>query len=161
MSKTVLLTLGRMPKSLDLARGFHALGWRVVVAEPFAWHLCRASRMGSKSLRVRAPARDPDGYLDDLRKVIERERIDLIVPVSEETLHVAGLAEGLAAGVRLYAPPRAALIELHDKLTFARKMRALGLPVPDKPYPSVNSRDEFQKGSVAQAADRYREESGP
>ena len=37
----------------------------------------------------------------------------------------------------------------------------LGLPVPDKPYPSVNSRDEFQKGSVAQAADRYREESGP
>ena len=73
MSKTVLLTLGRMPKSLDLARGFHALGWRVVVAEPFAWHLCRASRMVSKSLRVRAPARDPDGYLDDLRKVIERE----------------------------------------------------------------------------------------
>lgn len=141
MSKTVLLTLGRMPKSLDLARGFHALGWRVVVAEPFAWHLCRASRMVSKSLRVRAPARDPDGYLDDLRKVIERERIDLIVPVSEESLHVAGLAEGLAAGVRLYAPPRAALIELHDKLMFARKMRALGLPVPET-YPADSDAGE-------------------
>ncbi|MBL6430957.1 MAG: hypothetical protein HPM95_06045 [Alphaproteobacteria bacterium] len=38
----------------------------------------------SKSLRVRAPARDPDGYLDDLRKVIERERIDLVVPVSRK-----------------------------------------------------------------------------
>ncbi|MBL6430956.1 MAG: hypothetical protein HPM95_06040 [Alphaproteobacteria bacterium] len=44
---------------------------------------------------------------------------------------MAGLTEGLAAGVRLYAPPRAALLELHDKLMFARKMRALALPVPE------------------------------
>jgi hypothetical protein len=141
MSKTVLLTLGRMPKCLDLARGFHALGWRVVVAEPFAWHLCRASRAVSQSMRVRAPAHDAEGYLDDLRKVIGRERIDLIVPVSEETLHVAGLAEGLDAGVRLYAPPRDRLIELHDKLMFARRMRALGLPVPET-HPAASEAGE-------------------
>ncbi|SDT95941.1 ATP-grasp domain-containing protein [Stappia sp. ES.058] len=131
MSKTVLLTLGRMPKCLDLARGFHALGWRVVVAEPFAWHLCRALRAVEKSVRVAAPANDPERYLDDLRAVIKRESVDLVVPVSEETLHVARLAADHPGGARLYAPPQPELIDLHDKLRFATMMRALGPTVAE------------------------------
>ena len=41
MTRTALLTLGRLPKGLDLARALAAEGWRVVVAEPFGWHLAR------------------------------------------------------------------------------------------------------------------------
>ena len=39
MTGNLLLTLGRLPKALDVARGFADLGWRVVVAEPFKRHL--------------------------------------------------------------------------------------------------------------------------
>jgi len=131
MAGTVLLTLGRMPKCLDLARGFHALGWRVVVAEPFAWHLCRASRAVSRSIRVPAPARDASGYLAALRRVVAAEGVDLVVPVSEELLYVAALRDTLPEGVALHAPPQATVLELHDKLRFAQEIRALGLPAPE------------------------------
>ena len=42
--KTVLLTLGRLPKALELARALRAAGARVLVAEPFAKHLTGTSR---------------------------------------------------------------------------------------------------------------------
>lgn len=131
MARTVLLTLGRMPKCLDLARGFHALGRRVVVAEPFAWHLCRASRAVAKSVRVPAPARDAPGYRAALGEVIAAEGVDLVVPVSEELLYVAALRDTLPEGVALHSPPQATVLELHDKLRFAQKIRALGLPAPE------------------------------
>ena len=59
IGKTVLLTLGRLPVALELARGFAACGWRVVVADPFAMHLSRMSNAVHKCYRVAAPAADP------------------------------------------------------------------------------------------------------
>ena len=56
MTGNLLLTLGRLPKALDVARGFADLGWRVVVAEPFKRHLAGASRAVAQSHRVTAPA---------------------------------------------------------------------------------------------------------
>ena len=44
MQKTVLLTLGRLPKALELARALHDEGARVIVAEPFGAHVCKVSR---------------------------------------------------------------------------------------------------------------------
>jgi hypothetical protein len=135
MSKTALLTLGRLPKALDIARALKQAGWRVIVAEPFAWHLARLSRSVDVSLVTRAPNGDPHGYLDDLEAIIDRHGVDLVVPVSEEILHVVGLEARLArrtgSPVRLYAPPAADVHRAHDKLAFARLAACLGLAVPD------------------------------
>ena len=60
----VLLTLGRLPKALDPARSFAKLGWRVIVADPFADHLTGASRACARSVQVPSPADDPAGWLD-------------------------------------------------------------------------------------------------
>ena len=86
--KTVLLTLGRLPKALELARGFHALGCRVLVAEPHAWHVCRLSRTVASSFALPAPNTHPDDYAQALRALVEREGVALIVPVSEAAPHV-------------------------------------------------------------------------
>ena len=56
MSGTVLITLGRLPKVLDLARGFKALGYRVIVAEPFRWPLTGVSNVIARRYTVTAPA---------------------------------------------------------------------------------------------------------
>lgn len=130
MSKTVLLTLGRLPKALELARAFASAGWRVVIAEPFAWHVSRLSRAVDKSFTVTAPAVDRTRYLKDLLTIIESERIDLVVPVSEETMHVAALHGRLPDGVVLYAPSQDALLQLHDKFEFIRRAEGYGLAVP-------------------------------
>ncbi len=127
---TVMLTLGRLPKALELARALHAAGCRVVVAEPFRWHLCKPSRAVAASYQVCAPNADRQAYLRDLLAVIELEQVELVVPVSEEALHVAALRDSLPEGVQLLCPGFGALARMHDKLAFARYAASRGLSVP-------------------------------
>lgn len=126
----VLLTLGRLPKALELARALHSAGCRVIIAEPFRWHLCRPSRAVSACYRVTAPNADRDAYLAELLDIVSREDVRLVIPVSEEVFHVAALRERLPAHVKLMCPPHDRIAELHDKLGFARAAQAMGLKVP-------------------------------
>lgn len=126
----ILLTLGRLPKALELARGLCAAGCRVVIAEPFARHVCKPSRAVARSVQVTAPNTDPEGYLRDLLNVVEEEGISAIVPVSEEALHVLRLEDRLPHGVRILSAPLEKVRQLHDKLAFARLARELGLTAP-------------------------------
>jgi predicted ATP-grasp superfamily ATP-dependent carboligase len=127
---TVLLTLGRLPKALDLARGFAAAGCRVIVAEPFRRHLAGASRAVERSIVVPPPSAGKTAYLDALTAVIEREGVDLVVPVSEETMHVAFL-KARQPGVAVFTMPPEAVIPLHDKAGFIRQARRCGLDAPE------------------------------
>lgn len=131
MQPTVLLTLGRLPKALTLARMLNSAGWRVIVAEPFRWHIARASRAVARSYRVTAPNTDPESYRRELLDIVRRERVRLVIPVSEEILHVAGLHGQLPSGVTLVAPSVATLAELHDKYRFATAARTSSLAAPE------------------------------
>jgi len=130
MTRSVLLTLGRLPKALDIARAFHAAGWRVVVAEPFRRHLTGASRAVAACFQVTAPAVDRQAYLAELAAIIARENITLVIPVSEETMHVAFLREILPPDVELFTMPPALVLEMHDKARFIARAESLGLAVP-------------------------------
>jgi predicted ATP-grasp superfamily ATP-dependent carboligase len=125
-----LLTLGRLPKGLDIARSFHSAGWRVLVAEPFGWHLCRLSRAVDRSIAVPAPNEDKTAYLEALLDLIEREQVSLVVPISEETMHVAALKERLPEGVMLFTREQQRVLALHDKLRFAEMLAKAGLSAP-------------------------------
>jgi hypothetical protein len=131
MTGNLLLTLGRLPKALDVARGFADLGWRVVVAEPFKRHLAGASRLVARSHQVTAPAQDKNAYLADLHRIIAEEAIDLVLPVSEETMHVAFLRDNLPATTRLFTMPPDILLRLHNKHGFVQQAQAWGLSVPE------------------------------
>ena len=124
---TALLTLGRLPKALDIARALHGAGWRVLVAEPFARHLTGASNAVSRSIQVTAPTLDGQAYLHELRQIIAAESVDLVVPVSEETMHVAALHD---CGVRVFTMPPDIVRYLYDKLGFIQFSQSLGLTVP-------------------------------
>jgi ATP-grasp domain len=128
--RTVLLTLGRLPKTLDFARAFKLAGWRVLVAEPFKSHLTGSSRAVDQCFMTPPPNPKTSEYLTALRDIIIREKVDLVLPVSEETMYVAHLAGSLPTSVRVYAPPPKPLLELHDKLVFNRLLVSLGIPAP-------------------------------
>jgi predicted ATP-grasp superfamily ATP-dependent carboligase len=130
MTRTVLLTLGRLPKALDLARGFHAQGWRVIVAEPFRWHLTGASRRVAKRYTVTAPAVDRARYLQEMRDIVVKEAVTLVVPVSEEIMHASFLRDTLPEGVRFYAMPSEVLLALHNKRSFVDRCDAYGVSAP-------------------------------
>ena len=128
---TVLLTLGRLPKALDLARAFSSYGWRVLVAEPYRWHLCRVSRAVAKCFVVPPPTTAQVEYLEALGRIVRQENVRLVVPVSEEILHVAHVRPLLAAGVEVYGMPADLLLRLHDKLEFPHFVQSLGLAAPE------------------------------
>lgn len=135
---TVLLTLGRLPVALEIARAFACQGYRVVVAEPYKWPLCRLSNSVDKCFKTTPPNVDQQSYLDELLSIVSAENVDLIVPVSEESLFVTDLHSLLPDSVTLACMDSACLLNLHDKWRFARWARQHGLAVPH----SVRADDE-------------------
>ena len=127
---TVLLTLGRLPVCLELARALHGGGWRVVVADSFAWHLCRLSNVVSHSYQVQAPSVDAQTYQSQLIEIIEREAVNLVLPVSEESMYVSALYGLVPSTVTLLCMDQPTLLMLHDKYRFARFAQLHSLNVP-------------------------------
>lgn len=130
MTKTALLTLGRLPKALDIAEALHKAGWRVIIAEPAGWHLARVSRYVDKSIKVTAPNEHQSQYISDLINAIKKESVSLVVPVSEEALHATLIEPKLPSGVKLYSMPQERLRELHDKERFIKLAESFDLTVP-------------------------------
>jgi predicted ATP-grasp superfamily ATP-dependent carboligase len=129
--QTVLITLGRLPKALDLARSFSQLGYRVIVAEPFRWHLAGVSNAVTRRYQITAPSVNRQRFLDELVAIIKKENVELVVPISEEIMHVSFLRDYLPRGVRLYAMPPEILLALHNKATFVEKCQAYGVSAPE------------------------------
>ncbi|MEM1040096.1 MAG: hypothetical protein AAGI12_11595 [Pseudomonadota bacterium] len=128
--KTALVTLGRLPKGLDICRALSAAGWRVVVAEPSAKHLCGLSRSVSKSIATPAPNDDAAAYQQALLRIVAHEDVSLVVPVSEEIMHASRIVPSLVDSVRWFGLEHEALLPLHDKFRFNRLAASLGLSVP-------------------------------
>ncbi|MEO0400142.1 MAG: ATP-grasp domain-containing protein [Pseudomonadota bacterium] len=126
----VLLTLGRLPKALELARALHEAGCRVVIADPSRWHLSKPSKAVAASFQVTGPAINADRFRADILSIVEKEAIDLVVPISEEALAVAGLADRLPPTTRLLCARLPTLERLHDKLHFIETATAAGLDAP-------------------------------
>jgi predicted ATP-grasp superfamily ATP-dependent carboligase len=129
--QTVLITLGRLPKALDLARSFSRLGYRVIVAEPFRWHLAGVRNAVTKRYQITAPSVDRQRFLDELITITKKENVELIVPISEEIMHVSFLRDHLPRGVRLYAMPPETLLALHNKAKFIEQCQAYGVSAPE------------------------------
>ena len=143
MSKVVLLTIGRLPKALDFARSFHAAGWRVLVAEPFKMHLTGASNCVSASFVVPPPCDGKQAYLQALARIVATEDVDLVLPLSEETQHVAHLVPLLPDHVRVFSPEPQIVLELHDKAAFIALAQRLGMAVPETAALGTPQADEL------------------
>jgi len=131
MTQSVLLTLGRLPKGLDIARSFHRAGWRVIIADPARDHLARASNHVAKTYRVPPPATERRTYLNALRDIIKHEAIDLVVPVSEEIMYVSLLATDTKLQPRILSMASDLIHRTHDKGAFIELCQKIDLTVPE------------------------------
>ncbi len=121
----VLLTGGRAPVTLELARLLARDGATVHVAESLPLPLTRLSRH-VRHHRVPPPRQDPDGFLGALEALVARHGIELLLPTCEETFYVA-------RSPRLPAPlpPPDLLRQVHHKGSFPALARRLGIPAPE------------------------------
>lgn len=128
--KTILLTGGRAPVTLELARLFHASGNRVVVAESFNLHLCRASRSVTKNYHIPSPRHDFNRFIAALVTIIQQEQVDLLIPTCEEIFYIARGLDSLTQHCAVLAQPLDCLRPLHSKWEFVQRAQQYGLNVP-------------------------------
>lgn len=133
-SRKVLLTGAKMTKSLQLARLFHAGGYQVYLVETHKYWLSghRFSLAVSGFYTIPAPEKDPKGYCQGLLDIVQKEDIDVFIPVSSP---VASYYDSLA---KLVLSPHCEVFHLDPKITelldnkfrFMEKAKEIGLSVP-------------------------------
>jgi len=145
--KTILLTGARAPVTLDLARALHRRGHRVIGAESMDYPLSKHSRAFSKFYRIAAPNESLDTFRSDLLSIIDREKVDALVPTCEEAFHVSRIRDAIPASIEVWVDDPRKLDSLHSKFQFNQLGIPLNFEAP-KSYP-VRSASEARDAVLA------------
>jgi len=133
LQKRILITGGRAPAALELARQFRKSGCLVFLAESLPVYLSRRSSAVSGAFSVRAPNQDPDGFAEDLARIAHEASIDVILPTCEEVFFVARAWKTFRAlfpaGCEAWVDDPEKLRLLHSKWDFNLVAQQTG-PVP-------------------------------
>lgn len=134
--RTVLLTGGKMTKSLQLARMFDALGDRVVVAETPDYRFCgtRFSRaVGAFEVIPKFDGNDSTAYVAALREVARRHAVDMFVPVASPAaaLHDARAKPLFPEHTEVFHFDERTIEILDDKFAFCELCRMFELSAPE------------------------------
>ena len=125
----ILLTGGRAPAALELARAFHNAGHTVFMAESWRGHLSQPSNAVKANFIVPAPRQEKEAFLVALKKIIVENKIDLLIPTCEEVFYIAMGREQLPCTV--FVEPLKKLKTMHNKWTFVVNAVEQELPVPE------------------------------
>ncbi|MFD0710316.1 hypothetical protein [Paenibacillus sp. GCM10027626] len=126
----ILLTGGRAPAALELARQFATAGHRVFAAESSRYHLCRVSAAVERSFSVPSPSKEPQAYIAALQAIIIECSIDMLIPTCEEVMYISQGLEQLSAYCHVFVPPLELMKQLHHKFAFIQLAQQLGFIVP-------------------------------
>jgi ATP-grasp domain len=124
----ILLTGTRAPATLDLARRLAAQGATVIGADSGRFPLGRWSRAYAQHVRVPPPRQQTAAYIASIQTLMTTHAVDLLWPTCEEIFALAGAWDTLSAAcplTRLFFPPLADLLPLHDKGAFAHFVSTL------------------------------------
>lgn len=144
----VLVTSSRNTFALDIIRKLGSVGHVVVATDTYDGAVGSHSRYLAAHAVTASPRFDTDRFVADIRALVEKYDIDLIVPTFEEAFYLAARRSDLPAGVTLYTGEFDKLARLHDKASFKRLVTEAGVPVPE----TVLATDE---ASLAEAISRF------
>ncbi|SHE80657.1 ATP-grasp domain-containing protein [Seinonella peptonophila] len=129
-TKRIMLTGGRAPATLDLARLLATVGHIVMVAESQAPHLCQYSRAVAKSFQLPAPRFATEAYISKLVQILIDEEIDIFIPTCEEIFYIAQFLNQFPTTCKVWCEPISRLQTLHNKHQFFQLVQSLGLKTP-------------------------------
>jgi hypothetical protein len=126
----ILITGARLPAALELVRALDAAGASVWVADSLYCTPAGASRRCAGYIRFPPPAFEFQGFRNCMRRTVQRLRIDMIIPVSEEIFYLAQIADELAPA-SLFAPSFTDLRRLHSKWEVLSMARGCAIRIPE------------------------------
>ncbi|MCP4440363.1 MAG: ATP-grasp domain-containing protein [Aureispira sp.] len=141
--KNILLTGGRAPATLHLARLFKRQKHKVYIADTFGYNLSGVSKYVDQSFIIPPPRQQPKAFVNQLRILIKDYSIDLLIPTCEETFYVAQYQEAFARYCQVFTSGIKLMEQLHSKWNFNQLLRWLELPYPKSVL--THSRAELNK----------------
>lgn len=126
----ILITGAVLPAAIGIARLFGQAGHRVVLAGSEWFATGRMSRYVSRWYQLPPPRYEPAAFSDAVRTIVERERIDMIVPCFEEIFYLAADADRAGYRDLLFCDDVSVLRALHDKYEFISRVASLGMDHP-------------------------------
>lgn len=130
-NKRVLLTGGRAPVALHLARMLNRDGFTVYIAESEPYHLTKKSNAIQQSFTIPKPNDQHEQFISTLLQCCVQHHIQLIIPTCEEIFHIAKAKMMFEQqGIAVFCEPIETLHLLHNKYTFNRFLQARGFVYP-------------------------------
>jgi predicted ATP-grasp superfamily ATP-dependent carboligase len=128
---TAFVTDGDQRPALAIARSLGRRGIAVVVGAEQPDSLASASKYCVRHVTYPSPVHHPDAFERFLLGFVERERIDVVVPVTDVTTHlVAKNAAALSRYTATTVPPFDAFESVSDKASLVARASQCGVPVP-------------------------------
>jgi predicted ATP-grasp superfamily ATP-dependent carboligase len=128
---TVFVIDGDQRPALAITRSLGRRGVAVVVGAEQPNSLASASKYCARHVTYPSPVAQPAAFERWLVEFVERNRIDVLMPVTDVTTHlVAKNAGELGRFTATAVPPFAAFDFVSDKSALARRAMECGIPVP-------------------------------
>jgi predicted ATP-grasp superfamily ATP-dependent carboligase len=125
----VLLTGGRAPASLEMARAFHRAGHTVFMAESLRGHLSAPSNAITRNFLVSSPRQQTGIFIKEIQEIVIENKIDLLIPTCEEVFYIALGREQFPCTV--FTQPLQKLDIVHNKWYFVVTAIESELYVPE------------------------------
>lgn len=139
MNINILLTGGRAPATLYLARLLNRNGYSVYVADSIPVYLCQYSKAVKKAFLIPSP-QNKNNYLNSLINIIKTWHIDILIPTCEEIFYISKIKRKFPKKVHVLCDTFNKLELLHNKFSFFNFCKKNNINVPDSHL--VQSRNE-------------------
>lgn len=147
-NKKILLTGGRGPAVLDLARQLHRAGHTVYMAESRSIYFCRFSNTIKAHAVIPHPAKDETGFIQGLVSLIEKYDIDYLIPGYDEGFFVAKHKNSFPSSTTVFVENAETIDILNNKFKFIEHMQKLGIGAPHSEH--IKNEDELKQVFAAQ-----------
>jgi predicted ATP-grasp superfamily ATP-dependent carboligase len=136
-AEKVLLTGGRAPSCLAIARHLARHGLEVHVGETFEHNISAYSAFVTESHLYPSPGEEMEAFRTTILTLARQERYDLVIPIRYgTTVGIAGIRDRLPAGTKTLLAAPETIRRLNDKRRCAKLAEAVGVPMPTTYYPS-------------------------
>lgn len=129
--KRALITGARSPASLDLMRRLSYSGFEVYAADSVSHPLSRASNCIKDYFILPSPTHDAKAFTEELRSLITKHKIDILIPTCEEVFFISKYKSVLAKECLVFCDDFYKLSLLHNKYDFLSAAENCGAFIPD------------------------------
>lgn len=127
---TILVTDGEQRAALAVVRSLGRAGHTVYVCSTRARSLAGASRYAAGAAALPDPLARPADFVAEVERLVERRRIDMLIPVADASVLALLPQRDRFPGVSIPYPPYEAYRRISDKALLLGAARTLGLAVP-------------------------------